>query len=144
MFSVLYGHLLLQILELLVNLPAEVNELLARALEQLEQLVDGGFQKTNSSMAGKTAARGWCGRGVILPRYSKSSSSIRPPNSASNKKSPLKSSRSRERGSAVAVGMAGGNLASGGRRSICSGSDNDGATAAVGGLRSAGGGDGPG
>jgi hypothetical protein len=58
----------------------------------------------------------------------------------------LKSSRSRERGSAVSVGMVGGNLASGGRRSICSGGDNDNdrATAAVGGLRSAGGGDGPG
>ena len=118
MFSVLHGHLLLQILELLVNLSTKnwkvpnhrAHNNITRNQSSRRWNVDaasiqhhwqkgGATRRTclqrsrsslherlnslsNSSMAGKTAARGWCGRGVILPWYSGSSSSSRPPNSA--------------------------------------------------------------
>ena len=111
MFSVLHGHLLLQILELLVNLSTKnwkvpnhrAHNNITRNQSSRRWNVDtasiqrhwqkgGATRRTclrrsrsslherlnslsNSSMAGKTAARGWCGRGVILLQYSGSCSS---------------------------------------------------------------------
>jgi len=98
MLSVQNGHLLLQILESLVNLPAEVDELLVQVLQQAEQLGGG--------RAGMARLRSHPPRGTP--------GAPRPPGprAAHRRRSPpLKSSRSKVRGGAAvgsaAVGMAG-------------------------------------